>query len=26
MKTDLEMRGISNIDIPVLIVGVDDKK
>ena len=26
MKTDLEMRGVSNIDIPVLIVGVDDKK
>jgi hypothetical protein len=24
MKTDLEMRGVSNIDIPVLILGVDD--
>lgn len=24
MKTDLEMRGTSNIDIPVLIIGIDD--
>ena len=23
MKTDLEMRGESNIDIPVLIIGID---
>jgi len=23
MKTDLEMRGVSNIDIPVLIIGID---
>jgi len=26
MKTDLEMRGESNIDIPVLIIGVDAVK
>ena len=26
MKTDLEYRGVSNIDIPVFIVGVDVKK
>ena len=25
MKTDLEMRGASNIDIPVLIIGIDDR-
>jgi len=25
MKTDLEYRGVSNIDIPVLIMGVDAK-
>lgn len=24
MKTDLEYRGVSNIDIPVLIIGIDD--
>jgi len=26
MKTDLEMRGVSNIDIPVLIIGIAQKK
>jgi hypothetical protein len=24
MKSDLEMRGVADIDIPVLILGVDD--
>lgn len=26
MKTDLEMRGVSNIDIPVLIIGIAQKE
>lgn len=25
MKTDLEMRGVANIDIPVLVLGIDDE-
>lgn len=26
IKTDLEYRGVSNIDIPVLVIGIDDVK
>lgn len=26
MKTDLEYRGVSDIDLPVLIIGIDDKR